>query len=65
MFTLDLDECFEPPCHRGECVDLFNGFRCDCPPGWTGDSCDGKKELIAALSHIIYNERLVTVSVTN
>jgi hypothetical protein len=25
--------------HGGSCVDLHNGFRCVCRPGWTGPTC--------------------------
>ena len=31
-----------PRClHNGTCVDLVGGFRCTCPPGYTGLRCEG------------------------
>uniref|UniRef100_A0A2K6W6B9 Uncharacterized protein n=1 Tax=Onchocerca volvulus TaxID=6282 RepID=A0A2K6W6B9_ONCVO len=36
-----LDMCFTSPCqHQGTCVPLENGYRCDCPPQWTGKNCE-------------------------
>lgn len=36
----DIDECSGDPCeHGGTCIDLVGGFRCECPPEWTGDLC--------------------------
>ncbi|KAL3981450.1 Cadherin domain family protein [Acanthocheilonema viteae] len=36
-----LDMCFTSPCqHQGTCVPLENGYRCDCPPQWTGENCE-------------------------
>ncbi|KTG34823.1 hypothetical protein cypCar_00018775 [Cyprinus carpio] len=33
--------CFSHPCRRGgTCVDLFNMFGCQCPPGWEGITCE-------------------------
>lgn len=44
----DIDECSGGPCeHGGTCIDLVGGFRCECPPEWTGDLCQvGKYEEI-------------------
>lgn len=36
----DVDECLANPCsHGGTCQDLVNGFKCTCPPQWTGKTC--------------------------
>lgn len=44
--NVDIDECSGGPCeHGGTCIDLVGGFRCECPPEWTGDVCDIGKSL--------------------
>ncbi len=36
----DVDDCTPNPCkHGGTCQDLVNGFKCTCPPHWTGKMC--------------------------
>uniref|UniRef100_A0A8C9WQH9 Delta-like protein n=1 Tax=Scleropages formosus TaxID=113540 RepID=A0A8C9WQH9_SCLFO len=36
----DVDDCEPNPCgHGGTCHDLLNGFKCSCPPQWTGKTC--------------------------
>lgn len=36
-----LDLCFMAPCqHHGTCIPLENGYRCLCPPSWTGKNCE-------------------------
>lgn len=41
----DIDDCSPNNCsHGGTCLDLVNGFKCVCPPQWTGKTCQlGKK----------------------
>jgi hypothetical protein len=39
-FVVDVDECASAPCQNGgTCVDLVDSFRCICPSGWEGNSC--------------------------
>ena len=34
----EIDECeiFQPCINADRCIDLVNGFECDCSAGWTG-----------------------------
>lgn len=43
----DIDDCSPNPCgHGGTCQDLVDGFKCICPPQWTGKTCQlGKNSL--------------------
>ncbi|XP_015589651.1 cubilin [Cephus cinctus] len=37
---LTADECISNPCqNQGTCEDLYDGFRCHCPPNWEGPVC--------------------------
>lgn len=51
----DIDDCFPNNCsHGGTCLDLVNGFKCVCPPQWTGKTCQlGKKVPAPRLASII------------
>lgn len=40
LCSIDVDDCTPNPCkHGGTCQDLVNGFKCTCPPHWTGKMC--------------------------
>lgn len=37
----EIDECLSNPCRNGgSCLDRFNMFVCECPPGYSGPICD-------------------------
>ena len=41
-YGLDIDVCVsEAPCVNGECIDLRQGYQCNCRSGWTGQRCNG------------------------
>jgi hypothetical protein len=38
---ININECYTKPCSpHGECVDLINGYQCQCKSGWYGYNCD-------------------------
>jgi hypothetical protein len=44
VIIIEVDECQSSPCLNGAtCVDLENGYRCQCAEGWQGDTCDQGK----------------------
>ena len=44
---VDIDYCYDSPCVNGECVDLQDGYQCNCEEGWTGQNCqDSNSSLI-------------------
>ena len=47
VVIIDIDECHGGPCENGGmCIDLVGGFRCECPPEWTGDVCQKGKPFL-------------------
>ena len=50
---LDIDECKGVVCKNGgTCVDLINGYKCRCKPGFNGRFCENSKEMIHSPIHI-------------
>ena len=44
FILLELDECVSHPCaNNGTCIDLENGFLCQCLPEWNGTLCTETK----------------------
>ena len=44
---INIDECYIKPCSpNGECLDLINGYQCQCKTGWYGYNCDRQQKLI-------------------
>lgn len=38
---MEINECESNPCRNGgSCLDRFNMFVCECPPGYSGPICD-------------------------
>lgn len=43
---INIDECYTKPCSpNGECLDLINGYQCQCKQGWYGYNCDRQVEI--------------------
>ena len=44
---INIDECYTKPCSPyGECLDLINGYQCQCKPGCYGYNCDRRQNEI-------------------
>ena len=39
--VVDINDCDPNPCGNGcECINLENGYTCECVPGYTGPNCN-------------------------
>jgi len=42
---INIDECYTKPCSpHGECLDLINGYQCQCKTSWYGYNCDRQQK---------------------
>ena len=40
-FSVDIHECSSAPClNGGGCIDIVNGYTCECRDGYTGSDCE-------------------------
>ena len=47
FFSLALNECDSNPCQNGgTCIDGFDSFKCSCPYGFDGPTCQGESKSI-------------------
>ncbi len=52
MCLVDIDECLSNPCRNGStCIQGINAFTCQCPTGFTGQTCDTGKPRLNVLFH--------------
>ena len=56
----NIDECYTKPCSpHGECLDLVNGYQCQCQSSWYGYNCDRQQKQFA--KSMFYPSKLNTV----
>lgn len=67
FLVTDIDECLTVTClNGGTCINEIGGFRCDCPPGFRGDTCGIGITYYFIFENIVFDDtiRLVLVSDT-
>lgn len=56
---VDIDDCSDNKCHNGsKCIDLVNGYRCECPPTYKGSDnnlCDCMHMCILTVIFLVDN----------
>jgi len=61
-----VDECLSQPCqNNGSCTDLFNGFLCDCPPGFNGSHSRSKHNFFRFVTGYVLISRSHCVACTD
>lgn len=45
---ININECYTRPCSpHGDCIDLINGYQCQCKTGWYGYNCDRQQNAMS------------------
>ena len=53
---VDIDECVGVVCENaGTCVDLVNGYKCECVVGFEGDNCETSMYTLVTIHIYPYN----------
>ena len=53
FLVLDIDDCKGQTCSgNGECVDLVNGFECECNEGFKGNLCEKSEFFMTILRYL-------------
>ncbi|XP_058473248.1 protein crumbs homolog 2a [Solea solea] len=69
----ETDECESNPCRNGaSCLNRFNMFVCECPPDYSGHTCDTKKQphregiswLVVVIPLLCFCVMVVSISLT-
>lgn len=61
MSLSDVDECLSSPCeHNSTCVDLTDGFACNCSEGWEGNLCQFGEWNSFVYDITLYKRKIIT-----